>query len=165
MLESSDGRVLYDHTDKSNTIKNCSSCNNPIDPIHGAPLAKEVGPKQFQCLHCQNKEIKNIRMRLEGPQSDYTKQVLYKRIREMEGKLKEDEINHIRKQNRIKITAKSPKRFQKKQQQQPAQKGQPQNQNQKQPTSQQPKKKMRLVVKKRSQQQPHTFGRGWASLR
>lgn len=38
-------------------IKNCYSCNKPIDPITGAPYAKEIDHNQYQCLHCQTRAI------------------------------------------------------------------------------------------------------------
>ena len=71
----------------------------------------------------------------------------------MEGKLRQDEINHIRSQNRIKITIKSPKRFLPNQQQKQSQ-PQKQVKNRRQPQQPQPKKKMRIIHNKTA-----TFGR------
>jgi hypothetical protein len=111
----------------SRFMPKCSTCkDSTIDPLtEEGRLAKQLDHGSYQCLRCQQHEIENIQMRLD-PHSDRTKQILYKRIREMEeGKLKQDEIRHLRSllpKMKIVVKRKFPKQ---KPQQPPTQKEQP----------------------------------------
>jgi hypothetical protein len=140
-------------------VKKCATHpkdENPmIDPLsENGKKMKINSDGSAQCYHCQVRDIENAMLKSLPPNHPKVIEIINRRQILLAEKLLADQRNFERSKNRMKVVIKSPKRFQKKQQQSQ----QPNTAQKEQPT----KKKLRIVVKRKNTKSQNV--KGWAKL-